>query len=97
MNGGVEIGFGVTPHYDNEVPNELGDFVISAALKNANDETLYSTFSFAVAYGSDEYKDALIYIAGYVRVNDGEIDFIDDTFETISYNSILAKENEKAQ
>ncbi|MBO4983761.1 MAG: leucine-rich repeat domain-containing protein [Clostridia bacterium] len=97
INGGVEIGFGVTPHYDNEVPNELGDFVISAALKNANDETLYSTFSFAVAYGSDEYKDALIYIAGYVRVNGGEIDFIDDTFETISYNSILAEENEKAQ
>jgi hypothetical protein len=96
VNGGVEIGFGITPQKENETPNTLDDFAVSAALKKADDEAIYSTISFIVTYGSDEYKGALIYIAGYAKVK-GEVDFVDDTFEAKSYNSIVAEENEKAQ
>ena len=89
VNGGVEIGFGITPYVENApTPSILEDFAISEALKKENDEPLYSTINFIVTYGSDMYKDALIYIAGYAKVN-GKIEFVDGAFNTISYNSIF--------
>ena len=88
VNGGVEIGFGITPYVEDAPPSILEDFAISEALKKENDEPLYSTINFIVTYGSDIYKDALIYIAGYAKVN-GKIEFVDGAFNAISYNSIF--------
>ena len=86
----IEIGFAFARA--DIIPDDgvtLSNFQIVKAIKEENETITYKEINYMIRYRTDEYLNSQVVVTGYVREGDNVI-FGNDSFESVSYNSVVA-------